>query len=57
LADVHSALAYYFDHREESDRQAAEDHTFADSLEAELRRARKRAGLSGRNRKDAASPR
>jgi uncharacterized protein (DUF433 family) len=29
LADVHTALAYYFDHRETIDRQIAEDDAFA----------------------------
>lgn len=33
LADVHAALAYYFDHREEIDRQIEEDSSFADELE------------------------
>ena len=28
LADVHAALAYYFDHREEIQRQAKEDEEF-----------------------------
>lgn len=32
LADVHAALAYYWDHREEIDGQIAEDERFADEL-------------------------
>lgn len=33
LADVHAALAYYFDHREVIDRQIAEDDAFAGTME------------------------
>jgi uncharacterized protein (DUF433 family) len=33
LADVHAALAYYFDHRAEIDRQIEEDDTFASEIE------------------------
>jgi uncharacterized protein (DUF433 family) len=32
LADVHAALAYYFDHREEIDRRMAEDHALVEAL-------------------------
>ncbi len=32
LADIHAALAYYFDHREEMDRSIAEGEAFAESL-------------------------
>lgn len=32
LGDVHAALAYYFDHREEIDRAIAESDAFAESL-------------------------
>ncbi len=32
LGDVHAALAYYFDHREEIDRSIAEDEAFAEAL-------------------------
>lgn len=32
LADVHAALTYYFDHREEIDRRIIEDEAFAESL-------------------------
>src|SRR5262249_9854978 len=32
LADVHAALAYYFDHREEIDKSIADDETFAEAL-------------------------
>jgi hypothetical protein len=34
LADVHAALAYYFDHREEIDARMAEDSAFAEALRA-----------------------
>jgi uncharacterized protein (DUF433 family) len=30
LADVHAALAYYFDHRDDIDRNIEEDRTFAE---------------------------
>ena len=33
LADVHAALTYYFDHREEIDRQIQEDDSFASTME------------------------
>jgi uncharacterized protein (DUF433 family) len=32
LGDIYAALAYYFDHREEVDRQIAEDGLFAETL-------------------------
>ena len=32
LGDVHAALAYYFDHREEIDRQIREDDAFVQEL-------------------------
>ncbi len=32
LADVHAALAYYFDHRDEIERQIAEDQRFVEAL-------------------------
>src|SRR5947209_18896091 len=32
LGDVHAALAYYFDHREEIDQSIAEDEAFAEAL-------------------------
>jgi uncharacterized protein (DUF433 family) len=32
LADVHAALAYYFDHREEIDKSIADDEAFAEAL-------------------------
>ena len=34
LADVHAALAYYFDHREEIDARMTEDQAFAEALRA-----------------------
>jgi uncharacterized protein (DUF433 family) len=36
LADVHSALAYYFDHRDEIQRQMREDEDFVEALKAQL---------------------
>lgn len=33
LADVHAALAYYFDNRSEIDRQIEEDNAFASEME------------------------
>ena len=36
LADVHAALAYYFDHREEVDRSIAEDRAFAAALRQQI---------------------
>jgi uncharacterized protein (DUF433 family) len=40
LADVHAALAYYWDHQEEIQRQMKEDEAFVESL-----RAKSGAGL------------
>ena len=34
LADVYAALAYYFDHREDIERQIAEDEAFVETLRA-----------------------
>jgi uncharacterized protein (DUF433 family) len=34
LAEVHAALAYYYDHREEIDRSIAESRAFAEGLKA-----------------------
>ncbi len=34
LGDVHAALAYYFDHRDEIRRMIAEDEAFAEDLKA-----------------------
>lgn len=34
LADVHAALAYYYDHREEIDRQIREDDQFSAEVKA-----------------------
>lgn len=36
LADVHAALAYYFDHREELDRSIAEDRAFVAALRQQI---------------------
>ncbi|HXQ23209.1 MAG TPA: DUF433 domain-containing protein [Candidatus Acidoferrales bacterium] len=57
LADIHAALTYYFDHREEIERQTAEDITFADTVKAHARRNRKPVGNGKHGRKDAAAPR
>ncbi len=32
LADIHAALAYYFDHREEIDRSIAESESFVEQM-------------------------
>lgn len=34
LADIHAALAYYFDHREDIDARMVEDRAFAEALRA-----------------------
>jgi uncharacterized protein (DUF433 family) len=36
LADVHAALTYYYDHRDEIDRQIREDDEFVAKTKAEL---------------------
>jgi uncharacterized protein (DUF433 family) len=36
LADVHAALAYYFDHREEIDRSIEQDDAFVRALRAQV---------------------
>jgi uncharacterized protein (DUF433 family) len=36
LSDVYAALSYYYDHREAIDRQADEDHRFAEELRTRL---------------------
>lgn len=36
LADVHAALAYYFDHRSEIDRSIADGEAFAETLRQRL---------------------
>lgn len=36
LADVHAALAYYFDHRDEIDRCIEEGEAFAEALRQEM---------------------
>lgn len=51
LAEVHAALAYYYDHREEIDRQIREDNEFVERMMKEqgpdpLRRRIERLGLS-----------
>ena len=42
LADVHAALAYYFDHRAEIDRQIEEDDAFANEMEEATPPAKRR---------------
>jgi uncharacterized protein (DUF433 family) len=42
LADVHAALAYYFDHRAEIDRQIEEDNAFAREMEEATLPAKRR---------------
>jgi len=51
LADVHAALAYYFDHREDIDARIVEDRTFAEALRAQTpsRRDQKLRSLRGEN--------
>lgn len=45
LANVYAALAYYFDHREDIERQIAEDETFVEMLRAQTpSRLRKKIG-------------
>ena len=36
LADVHAALAYYFDHRDEVERSIQEDRAFAEKLREDI---------------------
>jgi hypothetical protein len=36
LADVHAALAYYFDHRDEIDQSIVDDRAFAEALRRQL---------------------
>lgn len=36
LSDVHAALSYYYDNRDEIERQAAEDQRFAEELHRKL---------------------
>jgi uncharacterized protein (DUF433 family) len=36
LADIHAALAYYFDHREEIDRSMERDQGFVDALRGQV---------------------
>lgn len=51
LGDVHAALAYYFDHREEIDARITEDRAFAGALRARTpsRRDEKLRSLRGEN--------
>ena len=36
LADVHAALAYYYDHQEEIDQQRKEDEEFVEAMRKEV---------------------
>jgi len=51
LGDVHAALAYYFDHREEIDARMAEDRAFVDALRSQIpsRVSQKLRSLRGEN--------
>ena len=51
LGDVHAALAYYLDHREEIDARSAEDRAFADALRTQTpsKRSQKLKSLRGEN--------
>lgn len=51
LADVHAALAYYFDHREEIDARMTEDHAFVEALRGRTpsKRDEKLRSLRGEN--------
>ncbi len=51
LGDVHAALAYYFDHREEIDERMAEDHAFVEALRAQTpsKRSQKLSSFRGEN--------
>ena len=51
LADVHAALAYYFDHREAIDARMIEDRAFAEALRVRTpsKRAQKLGSLGGEN--------
>jgi uncharacterized protein (DUF433 family) len=52
LGDVYAALAYYFDHREEVDRQIAEGELFAEALRQQSPSLLKQKLLEMRNRGD-----
>lgn len=47
LADVHAALTYYFDHREEIDARMAEDRAFAEALRARTPSLRDQSSARG----------
>jgi uncharacterized protein (DUF433 family) len=48
MADVHAALAYYWDHRDEIESRIADDHAFADELRRQAPRLlEKRLGQLG----------
>jgi uncharacterized protein (DUF433 family) len=52
LGDVYAALAYYFDHREEVDRQIAEGELFAEALRQQSPSLLKQKLLEMRKRGD-----
>jgi uncharacterized protein (DUF433 family) len=54
LADVHAALAYYFDHRDEIDRCIEEGEAFADALRHQMP-SKVREKLKGQPDDDAAN--
>ncbi len=52
LAQVHAALAYYYDHRDEIQAAIAEDDRFIDALKAKARPSLLQKRLTQRNAKD-----
>ncbi len=51
LGDVHAALAYYFDHREEIDKRTGDDRALAEAMRAQIlsKRSQKLSSLRGEN--------
>jgi uncharacterized protein (DUF433 family) len=51
LGDVHAALAYYFDHREEIDKRIGDDRALAEAMRAQIpsKRSQKLSSLRGEN--------
>ena len=47
LAQIHSALAYYYDHQHEIDKELARDDQLADELQAECEQSPVRQKLRG----------
>ena len=54
LADVHAALAYYFDHREEIDASIRDGNAFAESLRERTTPSKLKQKLQVRQRHDSA---